>query len=62
MDLAVSGEATSHLRATQRLTPSDWGHSVNAVSETVLKELSQVTQRLITRALERLPRGRATVE
>lgn len=62
MDLAVSVEATAHLRATQRLAPGEWAHSLNTVPETVLKELSQVTQRLITRALERLPRGRAAVE
>lgn len=61
-DLAVSFEAATHLRATQRLAPVDWARSVSPVSETVLKELSQITQRLITRALERLPRGRATVE
>jgi DNA repair protein RecO (recombination protein O) len=62
LDLAVSGEATAQLRATQRLAPGEWSHSVCAVSETVHKEISQVTQRLITRALERLPRGRAAVE
>ncbi|HLL15686.1 MAG TPA: DNA repair protein RecO [Pyrinomonadaceae bacterium] len=62
LDLPVSFEATAHLRATQRLAPGDWGLSVSTVSEAVLKELSQITQRLITRALERLPRGRATVE
>jgi DNA repair protein RecO (recombination protein O) len=62
LDLALSVEATSHLRATQRLAPGDWAHSTGSVSEAVQKELSQVTQRLITRALERLPRGRATVE
>lgn len=62
MDLAVSFEATAHLRATQRFAPGDWASTVADVSEPVHKELSQVTQRLITRALERLPRGRATVE
>jgi len=61
-DLAVTVEATTHLRSTQRLAPGDWGRSVSAVSESVLKEISQITQRLITRALERLPKGRATVE
>ena len=61
-DLQVSCEATVYLRTTQRLAPGDWARSVSAASETVLKELSQVTQRLITRALERLPRGRTTVE
>ena len=62
MDLAVSVEATAHLRATQNLAPGDWAHSLSNASESALKELSQVTQRLITRALERLPRGRAAVE
>jgi DNA repair protein RecO (recombination protein O) len=62
LDLAVSVEATAHLRATQRLAPGDWAQDVSAIPEAMLKELSQVTQRLITRALERLPRGRAAVE
>jgi DNA repair protein RecO (recombination protein O) len=62
MDLEVSGEATAQLRATQRLAPGEWAQSLSVVSETVHKEISQVTQRLITRALERLPRGRAAVE
>ncbi|MCA1564974.1 MAG: DNA repair protein RecO [Acidobacteria bacterium] len=62
LDLLLSCEATAHLRATQRLAPGDWARSVSSASETVLKELSQVTQRLITRALERLPRGRVAVE
>jgi DNA repair protein RecO (recombination protein O) len=62
LDLLVSYEAAAHLRATQRLAPGDWARSIDAAPEAVLKELSQVTQRLITRSLERLPRGRATVE
>jgi len=62
LDLSVSGEATTHLRATQRLAPGDWARSASTVSERVLKELSQVTERLITRALERLPKGRSTVQ
>lgn len=61
-DLQVSAEAVSHLRGTQRLAPLDWARAVAAVPETVLKELSQVSERLITRALERLPRGRSPVE
>ncbi|HEV2882098.1 MAG TPA: DNA repair protein RecO [Pyrinomonadaceae bacterium] len=62
LDLLISYEAITHLRTTQRLAPGEWARSVGVASETVLKELSQVTQRLITRALERLPRGRSTVE
>jgi DNA repair protein RecO (recombination protein O) len=61
-DLPVSGAAVAQLLATQRLAPVEWSRASSAVSEMVSKELSQVTQRLITRALERLPRGRATVE
>jgi DNA repair protein RecO (recombination protein O) len=61
-DLGVSVEATAHLRATQRLAPGDWARAVSTIPETAHRELSQITQRLITRALERLPRGRATVE
>jgi DNA repair protein RecO (recombination protein O) len=62
MDMPVSFEATAFLRATQRLSPGDWSKTLSTATETVLKELSQVTQRLITRALERLPKGRAAVE
>jgi len=61
LDLALSGEATTRLRATQRLAPLDWARSFCNVSEALQKELSQVTERLITRALERIPKGRATV-
>ncbi|HZG53358.1 MAG TPA: DNA repair protein RecO [Pyrinomonadaceae bacterium] len=61
-DLSISSEATAYLRATQRLAPGDWAGSLSLAPETTLKELSHVTQRLITRALERLPRGRAAIE
>lgn len=62
-DLPLSGEAVAQLRSTQKKTPAEWARSTGVEgSETAAKELSQVTQRLITRALERLPKGRATVE
>lgn len=61
-DMPLGAETVAHLRNTQRLTPSDWSRATGTASETALKELSQVTERLITRALERLPRGRTTVE
>ena len=61
-DMPVSVETVAHLRSTQRLTPADWAQAYSVATETASKELSQITQRLITRALERLPRGRATVE
>lgn len=58
-DLRLGAEASEHLRATQRLKPSQWPGETFEASETALRELSQLTQRLITRALERLPRGRS---
>lgn len=61
-DMPLGVETVAHLRTTQRLTPADWSRTAGTASETALKELSQVTERLITRALERLPRGRTTVE
>jgi DNA repair protein RecO (recombination protein O) len=61
-DLPLGVETFAQLRSTQRLTPAEWSLANSKASETSAKELSQVTQRLITRALERLPRGRATVE
>ena len=62
VDMPISSEATAYLRWTQRQSPGEWSRSINMASEVTLKELSQVTHRLITRALERLPRGRAVIE
>lgn len=61
-DMHVSPETVAQLRSTQRQTPADWSIANIAASETAAKELSEITQRLITRALERLPRGRASVD
>jgi len=61
-DMPVGVEATARLRATQRLSPAAWARAGDASTESARKELSQMTERLITRALERLPKGRATVE
>jgi DNA repair protein RecO (recombination protein O) len=62
-DMPLSNEATARLRATERLSPAAWARTGDAATESTRKELAQMTQRLITRALERLPRGsRATVE
>jgi DNA repair protein RecO (recombination protein O) len=60
-DMHVSAETVAQLRSTQRLTPAEWSVANSAASETSARELSQITQRLITRALERLPRGRTDV-
>lgn len=61
-DMPLCVEAAKYLRQSQRQTPGEWARSGNAASEAALRELSQLTQRLITRALERLPKGRAAVE
>jgi DNA repair protein RecO (recombination protein O) len=62
VDLPINSEAAAYLRLTQRQTPGEWAHSSGAASELTHRELSQLTQRLITRALERLPRGRSVIE
>lgn len=61
-DMSLGAETVAQLHSTQRLTPADWARDSSTAAETVLKEISQVTHRLITRALERLPRGRVAVE
>lgn len=61
-DLLISSEANAYLRQTRRQVPGEWARSGNSASERALRELSQMTQRLIARALERPPRGRAAIE
>ncbi len=61
-DMPIGSETTAYLRRTQSQTPGEWARSGNTSSGITLRELSQVTHRLITRALERLPRGRASIE
>lgn len=62
VDMHIGFEATANLRRTQRQAPGEWARSGKTASEIAHKELSQMTHSLITRALERLPRGRALVE
>ncbi len=61
-DLPINSESAACLRRVQRQTPGEWSRSSNTASDKILKDLSQVTHRLITRALERLPRGRTAIE
>src|SRR4028119_1818451 len=50
-DMPLGGETVAQLRSTQRLTPLDWSRANGGgASEVTAKELSQLTQRLITRA------------
>jgi len=62
VDMPLGCETTAYLGRTQRQTPGEWARNGNTVSEITLTELSQVTHRLITRALERLPRGRSSID
>jgi DNA repair protein RecO (recombination protein O) len=62
LDMPLGSETTAYLRKTQRQAPGEWARYGNTASEITLTELSHVTHRLITRALERLPRGRASIE
>jgi DNA repair protein RecO (recombination protein O) len=57
---SLSAEALGQLRAAQRLSPKDFAQSVRGTGARVREEVAELTQRLITRILERAPRGAAT--
>lgn len=57
---ALSAEALGQLRATQKLSPSDFAQRVRGAGVRTQEEVAEITQRLITRILERAPRGAAT--
>ena len=59
LDIYLSGDANTQLRASQRLSPSEWARASHSAPESALKEISSLTQQLITRSLERLPRGKS---
>lgn len=59
MGLAVSSEARVHCRSMQRLGPGEWAQNLHEISQPAQAELGHLTRRLIERALERMPRGRA---
>jgi DNA repair protein RecO (recombination protein O) len=54
---ALSKEAYTQLRATERLSPSDYTEVARRASIAAQREMTQVTQQLIERVLERPPRG-----
>jgi DNA repair protein RecO (recombination protein O) len=56
----LSLEALGQLRAAQRLSPKDFSQHVRGAGARVQEELAEFTHRLITRILEREPRGAAT--
>lgn len=55
----LSAEALAQLRATARLAPARWAQAYQHTPEAARKELGQLTQHLIARALERAPRTSA---
>ena len=57
--MELSGEAHKQVRTIQRVAPSDWAEVGDKMPHTVQQELAQLTQHLISRALERVPRGQA---
>ncbi len=60
MGTILSTETHTQLRAMQTLAPAAWAEKGSTLPLDVHHELAQLMQRLITRALERAPRGQAT--
>ena len=56
----LSAEALRQLRAAQKLSPKDFAEKTRGTHIKEKEELAQITQRLISRVLEREPRGQAT--
>lgn len=56
----MSAEALGQLRAAQKLSPEDFARRAEGSSSRTQEEVAEVTQRLIARVLERVPRGAAT--
>lgn len=57
--MAITRDAHRQLDSMLRLSPSVWAREAEQVPQGVRQELAQLTQRMITRALERPPRGQA---
>lgn len=58
--MRINANAHAQLRALQDASPGIWAETVTAHVPAVDQELAQLTQRLITTALERIPRGHAS--
>lgn len=56
----VSKHVHQQLRATEKLSPAKFAEETREVPADVRKELEQLTYRLISRVLERMPRARPT--
>jgi len=58
MGVHISTDAVSLLRLMLRLTPAEWAR--HAPTKEIKSELAELTKRLMTRALEHIPRGLKT--
>jgi DNA repair protein RecO (recombination protein O) len=54
---ALAHETQMLLQTAMRSTPSNWAHKARTAATSTRQELSQFTQQLIARALERTPRS-----
>lgn len=55
--LRVSAEAREHWRRMSQKGPGEWAQGLRTLQRGAQSELAEVAQRLIARALERIPRG-----
>ena len=60
MGTPLSSETQAQMRAIQRVAPTEWARDGSRAPLAVKQELAHVTQSLITRVLERAPRGQGT--
>lgn len=56
----LSAEGLAQLRATQKVSPGEFALKARGAGKQTSVEVAEVTQRLISRVLEREPRGTAT--
>ena len=53
---AISKRLRTHLRGTEKLSPSKFAESAREVSSDTKKEMAQLTFQILGRVLERMPR------
>lgn len=56
----LSAEALAQLKSAQKLSPADFAQRTRGAGVRTREEVAEITQRLISRVLERAPRGAAT--
>lgn len=58
--MRINADAHAHLRSMQDASPGIWAQALTGHPPSVDQELAQLTRRLITNALEHIPRGHAS--